>query len=220
VYNQRVAFPFLFLSILSLTFLSLSCDESLPPRDDPADYFKSDFYIVPQINIHTDEIWVDIYFVIHNTYSETFSDTASFDGDVTIYWLKDPTIKKTFPIQVKNIYIGSHYDTATSTTIASQTRYNSSTKILTIPGGDSVNFRLRWNYISDSSYFIPDTFHYSMDIEKNQFLSDAESFSFKAKVQLYNQKSYIHSREIIFSQIYNMYWNPLVALAWGGKLAR
>ncbi|HEY6950934.1 MAG TPA: hypothetical protein VI758_00935 [Bacteroidota bacterium] len=160
----------------SLLIVSLSsCEESLPPRNDPSTFLKASFratYVYsPAMN--------DVVFQVSviNGFDETLEGPLDLDGFVLIKSTEHPQSQKTITISPSDLIHGFR---------------DPHTGMLILNPGDSVIFQSTWDFTDDLFRYLPLTaFHYSTDLTCTQrLIADPESFSVYGKVKLYKQSGY------------------------------
>ena len=114
-------------------FLLLACEEQLPAYEDPRNVFS--------VTIHADYMYrigdnsVHFYLTFVNKYDETLADTARMDGSLTVTLARDPSFVRTFTLTPAQLYFARSYD--------------SGTRELRVDPGDSIVFRVRYDFIDD-----------------------------------------------------------------------
>jgi hypothetical protein len=126
----------------------ISCDESLPPREDPKVLFKSS---VSSLYEYTPWFNGLIFFTdVTNIYHETVQDTAFVNGTLEVILKRDPQYRKTLTISQANLF--------------ATPMYTSSTGCFTIDPQKSVTFTNRWEYVDDNQVNLTESvFSYSKD---------------------------------------------------------
>jgi hypothetical protein len=114
--------------------LSMSCDEALPPYQDPRNVLEGIFRA--QYILLMDDNSLHVRVVINNAYDETLQGPALMQGTVHITSKSDLSIEKTLQYSAANIV---HH-----------TAYNRTTGILTIDPKDSLVFEASWNFIDNA----------------------------------------------------------------------
>jgi hypothetical protein len=144
-----------FLPVLSL-FL-LSCDEELPPQNNPLNLFvvssSVQYRYVPETR--PTQSYLDIFIVYKNLYDETLDDVAAMKGTVSIEWIALPeergaiTPVRTDQLTMDNLFYAEGY--------------NFSNNRLSIDPGDSIVLRYRWNLRTDDSTNLMGQVKYATD---------------------------------------------------------
>lgn len=144
---MKYSFNKFICSTFFATFL-LSCEESLPPRDDGAKVFET--RVTSQYFLAEFDNSLKIYINVKNVFDETLEDRALFTGTLEIILVRNPEVKKTVTFSFENII------TAPS--------YNRSTGVLTLDPGRSFVMGYSWDFKADSSISLPDSvFNYYTD---------------------------------------------------------
>lgn len=165
-------------SIVILVF-SLSCDESLPPRQDPTNLFKArvqaSYYYSPFANV------VLIQLIAVNDFDETLNDRIGIDGTIVVASNRDTSVHKTFQLFASNLIHGT---------------YDPSTATLTIDPGDSVVIQVSWDFTDDAGDSLStDFFHYVIDVTcRQRMITDLENFTIVGKTKLYASLGYAKSQ--------------------------
>jgi hypothetical protein len=188
----------LFLPLLSFIMFA-SCDESLPPRDEPQSYFvptlETGYAFVSR---SADAIFLTLK--IRNTYTETFSDKADIYGFITIQLKDMPQLQRRFELTAAN-YVQNYFDPATSLSVATKSRYDSYTRILTFPENEYVVFQIPWNLITDDTIDIRDAVPYHPDPLNPQFsATDDLTFVVTAGIHLYKNIPMLYPETVVFKQ--------------------
>ena len=165
-FYQSIIFFFLCAGVI----IGLSCDESLPPRNDPKVVFKSDlscYYFYTSTEN-------DCKFIISvaNIYHETIQDTPIVQGTIEVILKRDPQYHKTIQLSFQNL--------------TGKYTYNPSTNLLTIDPGKEEVFSATWDFIDDNQVdFTKDIFTYSPDPNcPARFISQTETFIVKGSIQI------------------------------------
>lgn len=128
--------------IFSLVLWNISCDESLPPHEEPHSLFTGNLRIVYFNNTAKGTInELRIYLDARNVFDETLEDSAGLQGTLEIIVARDPVYRKTVMLSSANLVAGGSYDPRTGQ--------------LTIDSGDSLTLMYTWNFIDDNGYSIP-----------------------------------------------------------------
>jgi hypothetical protein len=165
--------------LLIIPVFSLSCDEALPPRQDPTSLFKvslQSFYV------YTDtENDVAIVLSAINDFDETLNDRLALSGTIVITSDRDSSVHKTIPLSTANL-IGGHYDPVKG--------------ILTIDPGDSVVVQAKWDLTDDNGVSLPSYFfQYHVDAMcRDRLISSPEYFTISGKAKLYANLGYAESQ--------------------------
>ncbi len=173
--------------------LSLSCDESLPPRQDPSDLFKAqlqEFYVYTQ---NANSVIVNLVAV--NNFDETLSDRMALTGTIVITSNRDTSVHKTFQLAPTNLVHGT-YDPAKGT--------------LTVNPGDYVQIQVTWDFTDDEGGSLPNYFfQYSLDRTCQQRqVARTESFTIAGKVKLYSTLGFAQSQIAFTIQQYDIFVGP------------
>ena len=128
-YRLQTASVVLLASLLVLT--SLSCNEDLPPYQEPEVLLKAT--VEGEYWLSVDDHSLRIYVRITNTYDETLEGKASLTGSVVATFARDPSIHKTIPLTSSNLFSGDY----------------SPDETLRIDPGKSIVLRAVWQFSGD-----------------------------------------------------------------------
>ena len=160
---------------LFLLVFAVACDESLPPRVDPSNFFLT----MLQSSYHYTQFENDVVInlVVVNKFDETLDDHLGLDGTITITSDRDTSVHKTFQLSRTNLTRGN---------------YNPGTGMLTFDPGDTVVLQVTWDFTDDvGGTLIGYFFHYNIDRTcKERDVADQESFNIAAQAKLYSVLGY------------------------------
>jgi hypothetical protein len=176
-----------------------SCEESLPPRDDPQNFLAT--------TIEGGYLWSvsaeSIYFTvkIRNTYSETFSDTTSIFGTIAIQLKDDPAFQRHFELTAADLK-AFYYNPLTGSYVQSTSSYNNFSKILTMPENSIAVFQVRWNLQSDNSIDLRRITQYHPDpLNPHVLVTDEIAIAVTAGVHLYKAFPMLYPEPILYKPI-------------------
>ena len=129
----------LLFSLLSI--VTLSCTESLPPRDAAVDFLQPHISATYVVIPSTNGVAVSVRFI--NIFDETLEGRLAIAGKVELIWDRFPEIKKVI--------------TLNSTNLTYARKYNGVTGELTLDPGDSVIISSLWSVMADSEAQIRNT---------------------------------------------------------------
>jgi hypothetical protein len=121
-------------SLLALLLSSGSCDESLPPYNEPQRLFAASIEGAYALTIKDNSM--KLYVTVKNIFDETLQGRSVIQGAIEIASARDPSIKKTFSITAANIM--------------SARGYNRAAGLLTIDAGESVRLGTSWDLVDDN----------------------------------------------------------------------
>jgi hypothetical protein len=176
-----------------LLVFSISCDESLPPRQDPSNLFRvylQQFYIYTPL-----ENDVTVNLIAINDFDETLSERVGIDGSIVITSDRDSSVHRTFQLSPTSLIHGN---------------YNPVKGILTIDPGDSVIIQVKWDFTDDSGgNLMANFFRYSVDKTCQQRdVAEQEGFNIFAKTRLYTQLGYAQSQLPFLITQYDRFVGP------------
>jgi hypothetical protein len=162
-----------------------SCDESLPPRDEPVNFLlitcSMDYYKTRY------EEWVYLTVRITNNYTEVFSDTTSIYGSIELIKTDDPSFQKHIDLTVADLK-QQYFNTLTGQYVTSRAEYSAASKVLTLPIGQAAVVQYKWNLMSDDSVDLRKIVTFSPDAANPSLLRTKElPFTVNAGVKVYKK---------------------------------
>jgi hypothetical protein len=147
-----------------------ACEEHLPEYVDPTDLFES--RIDAKVVYRSDAIAIDVTNVLVNRFDETLDDVVAVDGWITVVLASDPSTVRTFALSASQL-------------VASN--YNPATKRLTVDSGDSLQFRIRYDFFDDAGRDLrAQVMHWRQDPScEYRMMSTSTSFEVRASVRLF-----------------------------------
>ncbi len=193
----------LFLPLLFATLLLSSCDEELPPVNNPEHLFTS--YITAEYVYQSDtrptRSSINIYLVLKNQYDETISDFAQMSGSISIEWIAPPERRganvptRTDHLNLDNLFRAEGFEFATNK--------------ISINPRDSVVLLYQWDLKTDDSTHLLSQFNYTVDqsclVNANanndlgyRSISGKEKFIIRSSVQVFRKSGtvYVPSKEV------------------------
>jgi hypothetical protein len=110
-----------------------SCQESLPPYNDPADVLKGSVRGRYVFSATANAVRFD--FTVVNTFDETFQDRGILRGEIVLTLRRKPTVHKALSLGPSNLTEGN---------------FVFSTQVLTMDPGDTIRLTATWDYTDDS----------------------------------------------------------------------
>ena len=156
-----------------LVAVSLTCEEALPPFEDPSNPIRAGVLRTRYVLV-VDDNSMEIMLTIRHQYDETLEGVTNLDGSVTITSARLPSIHKT---------INFNY-----TSLTAAQRYDSSTKTLRFDPGDTLIFRMRWDFVDDAGDSLRNTFfRYNADPNcKYRCIAEEEILLLTANLRLFD----------------------------------
>lgn len=184
---------FRWVLLLSLGVGNVRCDEALPPFENPSDVVKAGVIRARYINV-VDDNSVEITLTVRHQYDETLEGETNLNGSVTIELPRSPSIKRTIPFNYLSLVTNQ--------------KYNSTTRILRFDPGDTLIFRIRWNFVDDQGDSLKNTtFRYNADPNcPLRCIAEEEEFVLTAKLRLFDQIPESGYGPIQFSVCYVSQW--------------
>jgi hypothetical protein len=134
--QTNVGRRFVIVIILAFSFwmlMMVSCEESLPPRQDPHMVLRP---VLRAQYVHDwNENGLRFYVELINTFDETLQDTAVFVGSVRVEMPRRPDMGRTLTVRRDSISTRRMYDPVNN--------------IFTVDPGDTLRFLLRWDFKND-----------------------------------------------------------------------
>jgi hypothetical protein len=157
------------LAVIALVFW-LSCDESLPPRQDPSHVFH--LKLTPYYEYTQSSNFLQLQISFINSFDETLSGLMALDGTVVIASERNPSIHRTLPIASQNL-VRAHYDASSGN--------------LTLDPGDSIVVAVNWDFTDDTGRRLQSIlFEYSVDSScASREISNPEIFDVTATTRLF-----------------------------------
>lgn len=162
-------------ALLILMAFVMSCDETLPPYQDPRNVLQGS--IRGRYVLNSDVNSLHIILTVKNVYEETFQAQAAIRGTVVVTAKRNSSIQITLPITANNITY--------------TTSYNRATGVLTIDPQDSVVFSTSWNFIDDAGQDLRQIFFEYIPDATCSFREIAveETFILNGSVKVYDKVS-------------------------------
>ncbi len=184
--------------IIIIVFLLSSCNESLPPRDEPNEFLAATCQADFSKNDGTNSV-LYILISVKNAYTETFSQNADVAGTVVIEWKDHPQQLRHAPISINDLTFYGPWGGRINT----QSTYSPFTNTITIPPGDSISLLYVWNYFNDAGHDLKRSFHYAPDpYDGTRLISDRETFVISASVRLFKSTPLSYSPPILYSEVH------------------
>lgn len=160
-------------TFLLIGAIALSCQEVLPPRNDPGHLFDGRLRATYQLSRFENTIRVTLTLV--NIYDETLQGAARFDGWLRFQLNRDTTYSRTFRLS--------------DTLLLFARSYNSRTRELTIDHGDSLQLQAEWDYLDDRGRdFRHEVFGYYADTScSGRRIAHREDFSMSGYVKVFER---------------------------------
>ncbi len=188
------------LLVISSVLFS-SCEEFLPPREDPDNIFSCYAMAYQDIHIQLRRNNFTFLYIIKNTYDETVEDNALMTGEMEIEWVvpderrPDINIRRSVKLNSTNISHAEGYD---------RTR-----GILTFDPGDSIVVLFQWNFKTDDSTYLFNYFQAVSDYQCKVYyqangetgtgyrrVTTRQKFRVKANIKLTSRISTIYFDDI------------------------
>lgn len=172
--------------------LQLSCDESLPSRDNTPKTFETTLstqYFLAQFDNS-----LKIYVTVKNVFDETLEDKAILKGTLELTLVRNPQIKKTIKLTTENIITAP--------------KYNRETGVLTLDPGRSFVMGYSWDFQADSSVSLPDSIfkYYSDETCFGRKIAFQEDVLIKGELVVFKQAPLIVIYPTKFSFCYVDRW--------------
>lgn len=202
--KDNISITILFIGV----FIFSSCQEFLPPRDNPSDYFSFETSVVYDIfqpnNSAVRRNQLLVLLRIANNFDETIQDKVNVDGTISISWLPPEglpypsVLERTFTLKNDNIIRAKGYDRSTG--------------ILTIDAKDTIVLMCSWNFKTDDSTYLYKYFPYIFDThcvvkdedgqQRFRKVTDTQKFKVTAAVKLSDRTSSLYFKPIEFEKCF------------------
>ncbi len=139
---HRFSRTFVLISTAGFWIAFGACEPELPPYNDPSTVFTAKVYGIYSLNVTTNSLSLNV--TIKNSFDETLQGKAVFNGQFEIIPLRNSSYRRSFSLSDANL--------------AYARNYNSASKILTIDPGDSVQFRVSWDFMADNGVDLRNSF--------------------------------------------------------------
>jgi len=145
----------------------------LPPYKDPSTVLTAKVVGIYSFNITTNS--VSLFVTIKNSFDETLQGKVVFDGQLEIIPLRNPSYRRSFSLSDANL--------------AYARNYNSAAKMLTIDPGDSIQFRVSWDFIADNGLDLRTAFfrNFSDATCSSRTIALPEVFSIHGKMLVFDR---------------------------------
>jgi len=152
----------------------LTCDEALPPFDDPGRVIEGGVIRARYVLVLGDNS-AEITLSIRHLYDETFEGVTNLNGSVSLVLDRLPSVHRTVVFDQTNL--------------TTRQKYNSTTKVLRFDPGDSLIFRIRWDFVDDNGDSLQNTvFRYNVDPNcPLRCIADQEVFTVTASLRLFDE---------------------------------
>jgi hypothetical protein len=179
-------------ALLILMALVMSCDESLPPYQDPRNILQASMrgrYV-----LSPDDNSLHVTLIVKNVYEETIQAQATLRGTIVVTAKRNSSIQITLPITANNITYA--------------TSYNRATGILTIDPQDTVVFSASWSFIDNAGRDLRQMFFdYTPDPTCSfREIAAEETFILDGSVKVYDMISDVTAEPIEFSMCHVTNW--------------
>ena len=156
-----------------LAAVSLTCEEALPPFEDPSNPIRAGVLRTRYVLV-VDDNSMEITLTVRQQYDETLEGVTNLDGSVTIAAERIPSVQRT---------VSFNY-----TSLISYPNYNTSTKVLRFDPGDTLIFRIRWDFVDDNGDSLKNSFfrYYRDPACSLRCIAEEEAFLLTAKLKLFD----------------------------------
>ena len=191
--NHRRKGAFGWMMALFLAACSLTCDESLPPFSSLGTVIKGGVIRARYVLV-IDDNSAEITLSVRHLYDETFEGVTNLDGSVSITLPRLQSVHRT---------VSFNY-----TSLTTPQKYNVSTKTLRFDPGDTLVFKIRWDFTDDSGVSLTNSvFRYNADPNcPLRCIADEEVFSLTASLRLFDEIPPATYGPEQFSVCYVTYW--------------
>lgn len=147
-----------------------ACTEHLPAYEDPRDLFQTT--LTTAVVYRSDAVAIDIMYQMVNRFDETLDEVIALEGEITVQMGGDESTRRTFVLTTGEM-------TARS--------FVPGTRRLMIDPGDTVTFRVRYNFFDDSGRNLTEAvMRWRQDPSCGlRLISENISYLIRAQVRLY-----------------------------------
>ncbi len=187
--NRRIPFTMfvLFIALANLGLSRFSCDESLPPHNEPGTLFNG--AISARYVSKNQTLLINL--TVKNIFDETLQDTANLTGSIQIVMSGAPEFHRAITIDRSRL--------------TSRTQINPGSNVLTVNSGDSLTFSYQWDFTTDDNVRLPsDVFVKVPDTQfAGRFVSLPVSFLLSASIQVFTRTSLVTLFPATFVFVYD-----------------
>ncbi|HLA68788.1 MAG TPA: hypothetical protein VJN65_03715 [Bacteroidota bacterium] len=153
---------------------NLTCNEALPPFENLGTVIKAGVIRARYVLV-VDDNSMEITLSVRHLYDETFEGMTNLNGSVTIALPRLQSVHKTVLFNY--------------TSLTTNQKYNTTTKILRFDPGDTLIFRIRWDFVDDNGDSLKNTaFRYYADPNcPFRCIAEEEVFSLTASLRLFDE---------------------------------
>jgi len=170
----------------------ISCEESLPPYQDPTDALTGSVRGRYTYTATENNVKIDI--IIVNTFDETFEAEGILEGRATITLQRDQSVVKTVDI---------------TPSLWANGDYNPATRVLHMDPGDTLRLMYTWFFDDDSGEDVRDRFLYVKQPSCTlRSISLEEAFFLRANVKVYDKAPEVAAPQALFSICHVDVWIP------------
>ena len=165
-----------------------SCNESLPPYQDPTGYLQGSIletYVLAHQNNY-----MGVHVRIANVFDETLEGPVRLVGQLQIRSVRDPSIVKTVSLSVLNLTRAKHYDASSSR--------------LAIDPSDTVQLSYSWDFIDDNGRDLRTAFFrfFADTTCPYRCLAYMEDFRLSGQLTVFSGRPSVQLKESTFSLCY------------------
>lgn len=186
------------MSLWLSTLILAGCDESLPPREDPGNYFVSSLDTFYDFSVNPSRNTLIFYLRVYNNYDETIEDDADIKGTLEIEWIipdeqRPPVnIKRTVSLKRDNIQFAKGFDRVRQR--------------LTINPKDTISLYFLWDFKTDDGTYLYRYFATRLDYSclvaysggiGYRRITEELKFKVSAKLQLTKRTGTIYFDDIV-----------------------
>lgn len=150
-----------------------ACESELPSYNDPSTVFAGRANGFYSYGVTTNSL--SFFLTIKNSFDETLQGKAVLNGQLEIIPLRNSSYRRTFSLSDANLNYARNY--------------NSTSKILTIDPGDSIQFRVSWSFMADNGVDLRNSFfRYFPDTSCNvRTIALPEAFSIHGEMKVFDR---------------------------------
>ncbi|MCK9408756.1 MAG: hypothetical protein M0R68_06435 [Bacteroidetes bacterium] len=204
------------MMILGWCYAIAGCQEFLPSREDPNDYFKTSVSKMYDVfypnNPSAKRNRLVLYLYIVNNYDDVIQDNIEITGSVELVW-NIPKGENRYGIDSKKTM------TLSRSNILRAKGYDANTGILTLAPNDTIVLFCPWNFTTNDSTNLMGKFNQRIDYRCQVFdtpghsayrkITTEQEFTISASVRLTKKTSTLYFKPFTFSQCFIVpYFSP------------
>lgn len=172
------------LTTIFAAVLLFSCEENLPPYEDPRDLLASSVDAIYMIDDSTNAM--NVVVTVRNRYDEQMEGTLNLEGRITITSARDNIVRRQIEINPSMIRLAPGYNPVTGR--------------LVLNPNQVVRIEFRWNFVDDTGFDLS-TGYFVLRGDptcQSRCYAQPEDFYLDARVNLFSQTRPAQARTAVF----------------------